>query len=212
MRKINPTYILISILILTIIFLVSILLGNGSESKGPRLISNLVRENAVIGGGFDFDSGEFIALNPLTGRKIPPCSNTSKSSKEINSDIKSYTVKDSETITKPETNTDLDCSVEILNPNKNLQAALEASKSIIKGKVIENGKEISAIFTTLVIASYTGSFCQVTWVAGKKYKQCLNENTACTSIKNHLQNILPNPSKQNIFNNLPPTCKKLFPL
>jgi len=115
----------------------------------PKSIEN----NGVITGSVNFnDTKKYTALDSITGKSISTCGEA--------------------TITK--NNAIKVCDIEILNPPKELIAAININNRPLTAKLRKSdGTETDVQFSIVVKAFHKSSWCETDILAGKGYQNCI---------------------------------------
>ncbi|WGS88264.1 hypothetical protein [Methylomonas sp. UP202] len=129
-----------------------------SLAKNPVPVIKMIDEKAIATVGVNYDDGNLIVLESLTGSSAKPCGKV-----EI---IENYDVKEN----KVEVPGNSEC-IKVINPNEALKSALGVD-STINGEVLKNGKRIPARFVVIVQALYQGSDCTTTTGNGTGSESC----------------------------------------
>jgi len=164
------------------------LMACSEESVDDATVPSLVEQNVVLSSGINFDNGETVVFNPLTGEIIKPC-------KENAANAKKYDKQGQQ-----------ECKInesDIVAPAPVLDA-IKNSREIIKGYIKKDGKEIPARFSISVSVIYEGSMCITYWSGGNEYP----EN--CTTVKQKCNYYVPSFRHRFIDANVTKTCKN-FP-
>lgn len=137
----------------------------------PGPVLNHVKQNVPLSTGVNFRTRELVGLNPLTGRLLKPCKDTSD---YVGSDTTDYVAdRVDKTIPKYRDTKDGECKVKVVAPtNGPLDTALKISKSVIKGTVIRDGKEIPSYSIVEVRTFYKGSDCSSSTAGGIILQNC----------------------------------------
>jgi hypothetical protein len=128
------------------------------------LLENLQKQNVQIGSGTNFDTGEPVVFNPVTGKEVKPC----KTSGTENTYAKSEPIHQK------------GCGIELVDGEETdfIKSAVKNSSKQINGKIRRDGKEIDARFFVDITVLYKGSNCGTIWKHGKEYYCCHGKCTA----------------------------------
>jgi len=174
MKNNNLLYLIIVVLIILCLFL-----WNRNEVASPTIV--------------EATPAEKLLSNYIT--------NTALLSSGMNFDTGKVVVLDNVTGEKVEACKGSDCRIEILNPDKNLIAALKASETVFEGKILKGKKETKAKISTQVTISYLGSMCTTNVVGGVQFSTCIEKINYCNSMIQSVQAV-PEPMKTTILNYL----------
>ena len=142
-------------------------------------IPQLIKQNAILASGINFDKGEVVALNSFTGINIVPCSTADNIFVSGNlPDTKQRKVQ-----YKPKSDDKDGCNItQIVNPDDALKGAIKSTQSPIQGTVRVNGENKPAKFVVTVTALYRGSHCNTIYSAGQQLTDCVNQEKYCAKL------------------------------
>lgn len=129
-----------------------------SLAKNPVPVIKMIDEKAIATVGVNYDEGNLIVLESLTGSAVKSCGKV-----EI---IENYDGKDNRAGVPGSS----EC-IKVINPNDALKSALNVD-STINGEILKNGKRIPARFVVIVQALYEGSDCTTTTGNGTGSESC----------------------------------------
>ena len=134
-----------------------------------------------VSSGVSIIDGKVTVINNINGEIVPPC----KDGLIIfpKEDIYQNTKK---IISKTITPEEKDCNLEIVDidpdSKSNFLASLEASKKIINGTVLKDGKKISAMFVVQVTALFKGSTNYCLYVGGNLICIKIKDSVLCKAM------------------------------
>ncbi len=153
-----------------------------TEETPKDMIPSFFGKNIVLATGIDFQTGQSIVLNPMTGEQQKPCKSGSviiNSDKYSRPDLRQQAaIKAGANVA----NNEGDCNTQIVDPSPELANALGSSQRIIHGTIRKNGKDIPARFVVSVSALYEGSYCHTYIVGGEEWEICSTLQSQCDMI------------------------------
>jgi hypothetical protein len=133
-------------------------------------IPGLSDKHVILANGVNFDSGELVVLNTITGKQVQPCD--SSTIKENNHSSTGGYHSDS---TQTEKLNNSKCDIQIIDPSEFLQNAISSGDKVVNGTVLKNGKKIPARFFITVTALFPSSYCSTLYGSGAQYDQCIKK-------------------------------------
>ncbi|MGZ0080019.1 hypothetical protein [Methylomonas sp. YC3] len=138
-----------------------------SCGKTDQPILSLLKKTVVIAEGVNAKTDEFVVINPLDSKLLPPCGKTTLPT-ENEKDVKAH-----EEESKRSQNKSSDCQTTIAKVNDEVLNAIKI-QAPIEGVILKNGKEIPAKFFVSVKAVYDDP-CTTIYANGYQYQQCITD-------------------------------------
>ncbi len=152
------------------------------EQSESNPVVNHLRDSAIsLSLGVDFKNKKQIALNPINGSIILPCTPHRTPVRDgTNIDLKQkYKSRLQSVQTK-----DTKCNANVVFPkNSQLSKALKISRSIHPSKVIVNGKEKDSETAVILITRYPGSVCNTSQTLGTEAENCITQEQLCAALQ-----------------------------